>query len=51
MTIIWFVVCLVANLVGDHEALQFDPLNWWTASLILAIALDLNRPAIGRSRS
>jgi hypothetical protein len=36
MTIIWFVVWLVAELIGDHEALRFDPLNWWTATLILA---------------
>jgi hypothetical protein len=44
MTILWFVVWLVADLVGDHEALRFDPVNWWTATLILAIAVDLNRP-------
>jgi hypothetical protein len=46
MTIIWFVVWLVAGLIGDHEALRFDPVNWWTATLILAIALDLNRPQV-----
>ena len=43
MTLIWFVVWLVANNVGDHEPLTFDPVNWWTGALILAIALDLGR--------
>ena len=46
MTIVWFVVWLIANLIGDHEALRFDPLNWWTATLILAVALDINRPQV-----
>ncbi len=41
MTLIWFIVWLIANLVGEHEALQFDPVNAWTATLILAVALDL----------
>ena len=59
MTLIWFVVWLVFNLVVDTESLTVDPVNgWaglllraialdpvniWTASLILAIALDLAR--------
>lgn len=43
MTLIWFVVWLIANLVGDNEPLTFDPVNWWTGTLILAIALDLGR--------
>jgi hypothetical protein len=48
----WFVVWLVASLIGDREALQLDPPNVWTATLILAIALDLNRPAgLGRRGS
>jgi hypothetical protein len=46
MTIIWFVVWLVANNIGDHEALRFDPLNWWAATLLLVIALDINRPQV-----
>ena len=49
MTIFWFGVWFIANLVGDREPLVFDPVNWWTATLILAIALDINRPPI-RSR-
>lgn len=43
MTLIWFVVWLVCNLVGDQETLSADPVNWWTGTLILAVALDLSR--------
>jgi hypothetical protein len=51
MTIIWFVVWLIANSIGDHEPLRFAPVNVWTATLILALALDVNRPrAIARRR-
>ncbi len=41
MTLVWFVVWLVADHVGDREPLLFDPVNAWTWTLILAIALDL----------
>jgi hypothetical protein len=41
MTLIWFVIWLVANTIGGNEPLTFDPVNGWTATLILAIALDL----------
>jgi hypothetical protein len=43
MTVIWFFIWLIANTIGDHEALTLDPVNVWTATLILAIALDLGR--------
>lgn len=43
MTIVWFVIWLIWNLVGDHEPLLVDPVNWWAGTLILAIALDLGR--------
>ena len=43
MTIVWFVVCLSANNVGGNEPLAADPVNAWTATLILAAALDLGR--------
>jgi hypothetical protein len=46
MTVIWFVIWLIANNIGDHEPLTFDPLNVWAATLILAIALDINRPRV-----
>jgi len=51
MTIAWFVVWLICDLVGDREPLHFAPVNWWAAILILAVALDINRPqAPGRRR-
>jgi hypothetical protein len=51
MTIAWFVIWLIFNLVGDHEALRLDPPNVWAAALILAIALDLNRPQVTRRQT
>jgi hypothetical protein len=41
MTLIWFVIWLIANTIGDNEPLRADPVNVWAATLILAIALDL----------
>ena len=52
MTLLWFIIWLVSNVVGDAESLTFDPVNWWTGTLILAIALDLSRqhaPQLGRT--
>ena len=43
MTIVWFVVWLVATLIGDDEALTFDPVNFWAGALLLCVALDLGR--------
>jgi hypothetical protein len=43
MTLVWFVVWLVADLIGDRESLSVDPVNWWTGALLLAVALDLAR--------
>ena len=43
MTLLWFIVWFVSNLIGDAEGLDFDPMNAWAATLILAIALDLAR--------
>jgi hypothetical protein len=45
MTLIWFVVWLIANNVGGGEPLALDPVNGWVGTLILAVALDINRPA------
>lgn len=42
MTIIWFIVWLIANSIGAQEPLLFDPVNAWAATLILAVALDLS---------
>jgi hypothetical protein len=41
MTIIWFVVWIIWNTIGDHEPLIADPVNFWLGALILAVALDL----------
>ena len=50
MTLIWFVIWLIANNVGGHEPLIFDPVNAWTGTLILAIALDLGASHAGGTR-
>ena len=42
MTLVWFVVWLICDLIGDEEALTFDPVNWWAGSLLFVIALDLS---------
>jgi hypothetical protein len=52
LTLIWFVVWLVFNVIGDSESLTFDPVNWWAGLLLLAIALDLARqhaPELGKT--
>jgi hypothetical protein len=41
MTFLWFVIWLVSDNVGDREPLLLDPVNAWTWTLILCIALDL----------
>jgi len=43
VTLLWFVIWLIWNLVGDEEPLIFDPVNWWAGSLLFVIALDLAR--------
>ena len=44
VTLVWFVIWVIANNVGGNEPLEFDPVNFWTAALLLAVAVDLNRP-------
>ena len=41
MTFLWFVIWLIANTVGGHEPLLLNPVNAWTGTLILAVALDM----------
>jgi hypothetical protein len=41
MTLLWFIVWLVADHTGDRAPLLFDPVNAWAWTLILAAALDL----------
>ena len=43
MTLLWFIVWVIANAVGDNEPLLTDPVNVWTWTLVLAVALDLSR--------
>jgi hypothetical protein len=42
MTVLWFIVWVIANNVGGHAPLLFDPVNAWVGALILAIGLDLS---------
>jgi hypothetical protein len=42
MTLIWFVIWFVSDRIGDHASLTADPVNAWTWTLLLAIALDLS---------
>ena len=52
MTLIWFVVWLIADHIGEHKPLLFDPVNAWAWTLLLAIALDLgSRHVHGGSKS
>ncbi len=41
MTLVWFVIWLIWNNVGDKEPLLFNPVNWWAGLLLLAVAIDL----------
>lgn len=41
MTLLWLIIWFIANSVGGHEPLLLNPVNAWTATLILAVALDL----------
>lgn len=50
MTVVWFVVWLIANNVGAHEPLLADPVNAWAATLILAVGLDLSAAHAERGR-
>jgi hypothetical protein len=50
LTLVWFVVWLIANTWGDHEPLLLDPVNWWAGTLILTAALDLSRQHVPEGR-
>jgi hypothetical protein len=43
VTLLWFFVWVISNAIGDYEPLLTDPVNVWTWTLILAVALDLAR--------
>lgn len=51
MTVIWFIIWFIANLIGGPEPLTADPVNGWLGTLILVVALDLGgHHAAGASR-
>ncbi|HZY76884.1 MAG TPA: hypothetical protein VFE40_11240 [Jatrophihabitantaceae bacterium] len=51
MTLVWFVVWIIADNIGTREPLLFSPVNVWAGALILAVALDLGAAhATGNSR-
>lgn len=52
MTVLWFIVWVIADNVGGREPLRFDPVNAWAATLLLVVALDLGarHAAPGRRR-
>jgi hypothetical protein len=41
VTLVWFIVWIISDAIGDKEPLLTDPVNVWTWTLILAVALDL----------
>ena len=41
VTLLWFVIWLICDIIGDEESLTFDPVNWWAGSLLFVIAVDL----------
>jgi hypothetical protein len=43
MTIVWVIIWFASDRIGDREGLTFNPVNVWAGTLLLAIALDLNR--------
>lgn len=43
MTLLWFVLWLIFDLIGDREPLLFDPVNFWAGALLLSLALDVGR--------
>ena len=48
MTLLWLIVWAIANAIGDHEPLLFDPVNVWAGTLLAAVALDLSGGHAGR---
>ena len=42
VTLLWFIVWFIANIVGDHEPLLFNAVNASAGILLLIVALDLS---------
>ena len=51
MTLLWLLVWLIADWVGGHDPLLLNPVNAWTGTLILAIALDPSAAHARRSNT
>jgi hypothetical protein len=49
VTLVWFIIWLIANSIGDNEPLVFDPVNLWAGAFMLAVALDLSRQHVPAS--
>jgi hypothetical protein len=43
MTLLWFVIWLISDHTGSRAPLRLDPVNVWTTTFLLAVALDLAR--------
>jgi hypothetical protein len=41
MTILWLLIYLIVSNGGRHGGFLFNPINWWTGSLIVALGIDL----------
>jgi hypothetical protein len=50
VTLVWFVIWLIWNTVGDTEPLEFDPVNFWAGALLFTLALDLAAHHADRGR-
>ena len=42
MTLIWFLIWLIADNTGDPAPLCCDPVNFWCGALLFAAAVDIN---------
>jgi hypothetical protein len=47
MTLAWFVIWLIANNIGGHAPLLFDPVNVWAGTLLFVLAVDVFNIARG----
>ena len=43
MTLLWFLLWLIFDIIGDREPLLLDPVNFWAGALLFALAVDLGR--------
>lgn len=50
MTLIWFVIWVIANSLGDHAPLLWNPVTIWAGTLLLAVAVDLSRQHVPTGR-